>query len=112
VCVFSAQNKDDVVIPLLLENLPSAKEFKDAVDSMSPEQQVPCCVCMDVCTSVCMSGVRSVCKVLSSASVLYTHPSPPPTNTKTNDSASARRSVPCSWREACSACVLFKSSRN
>lgn len=33
------QNKDDVIIPLLLNELPSAKEFKDAVRSLSPEQR-------------------------------------------------------------------------
>jgi hypothetical protein len=33
------QNKDEVVIPLLTEVLPSAKDFKDAIASMSPEQQ-------------------------------------------------------------------------
>ena len=33
------QNKDEVLIPLLLEEIPSAKEFKDAIASLSPEQQ-------------------------------------------------------------------------
>jgi hypothetical protein len=33
------QNKDEVLIPLLLNELPTAKEFKDAVASLSPEQQ-------------------------------------------------------------------------
>ena len=33
------QNKDEVSIPLLLEEIPSAKEFKDAIKSLSPEQQ-------------------------------------------------------------------------
>eukprot|EP00980_Cylindrotheca_fusiformis_P021749 scaffold8569_cov139-Cylindrotheca_fusiformis.AAC.19 len=33
------QNKDEVIIELLLEELPSAKQFKDAVRSLSPEQQ-------------------------------------------------------------------------
>jgi len=33
------QNKDELVIPLLLDELPTAKEFKDAVKSLSPEQQ-------------------------------------------------------------------------
>jgi hypothetical protein len=32
-------NKDDLKIPLLLETIPSAKEFKDAIESLSPEQQ-------------------------------------------------------------------------
>ena len=31
--------QDEVLIPLLLEELPTAKEFKDAVKSLSPEQQ-------------------------------------------------------------------------
>ncbi|CAJ1960792.1 unnamed protein product [Cylindrotheca closterium] len=33
------QNKDEVMIPLLLNELPSAKEFKDAIQSLSPEQR-------------------------------------------------------------------------
>ena len=33
------QNKDEVMIPLLLNELPTAKEFKDAISSLSPEQQ-------------------------------------------------------------------------
>jgi hypothetical protein len=31
------QNKDEVLIPLLMNILPSAKEFKDAIASLSPE---------------------------------------------------------------------------
>jgi hypothetical protein len=33
------QNKDEVLIPLLTNVLPTAKEFKDAVASLSPEQK-------------------------------------------------------------------------
>ena len=33
------QNKDEVIIPLLLNELPSVKEFRDAIQSLSPEQQ-------------------------------------------------------------------------
>ena len=33
------QNKDEVLIPLLLNELPTPKEFKDAISSLSPEQQ-------------------------------------------------------------------------
>jgi hypothetical protein len=33
------QNKDDLRIPLLLEAIPSPKEFRDAIESLSPEQQ-------------------------------------------------------------------------
>jgi hypothetical protein len=33
------QNKDEVLIPLLLNELPTAKEFKDAIASLSPDQQ-------------------------------------------------------------------------
>ena len=33
------QNKDEVIIPLLLNELPTAKEFHDAIKSLSPEQQ-------------------------------------------------------------------------
>ena len=33
------QNKDEVMIPLLLNELPTAKEFKDAISSLSLEQQ-------------------------------------------------------------------------
>lgn len=36
------QNKDDLLIPLLTEVLPSAKDFKDAISSLSPEQQAFC----------------------------------------------------------------------
>jgi len=33
------RNKDELKIPLLLEQMPSAKEFADAIASLSPEQQ-------------------------------------------------------------------------
>jgi hypothetical protein len=33
------QNKDDLKIPLILETIPTPKEFKDAIESLSPEQQ-------------------------------------------------------------------------
>ena len=33
------QNKDDLTLPLLLEEIPTPKEFKDAIESLSPEQQ-------------------------------------------------------------------------
>ena len=33
------QNQDEVLIPLIMDEMPSAKEFKDAIGSMSPEQQ-------------------------------------------------------------------------
>ena len=33
------RDKDEVIIPLLLNDLPSAKEFKDAIQSLSPDQQ-------------------------------------------------------------------------
>lgn len=33
------QNKDDLRIPLMLEQIPTPKEFKDAIVSLSPEQQ-------------------------------------------------------------------------
>jgi hypothetical protein len=33
------ENKDEVLIPLLLETLPTPKEFRDAIESLSPEQQ-------------------------------------------------------------------------
>jgi len=33
------QNKDHVLIPLLTETIPSAKAFKEAISSLSPEQQ-------------------------------------------------------------------------
>lgn len=38
-CLVIIQNKDDVLIPLLLETIPSAKAFRDAIESLSPEQQ-------------------------------------------------------------------------
>jgi hypothetical protein len=36
------QNKDELKIPLLLETMPTPKEFRDAIESMSPEQQRFC----------------------------------------------------------------------
>eukprot|EP00932_Pfiesteria_piscicida_P017295 SRR837773.4180.p1 GENE.SRR837773.4180~~SRR837773.4180.p1 ORF type:complete len:572 (+),score=225.50 SRR837773.4180:249-1718(+) len=33
------QNKDELTIPLDLSTIPTAKEFKDAIESLSPEQQ-------------------------------------------------------------------------
>lgn len=33
------KNKDDLLIPLDLETIPSAKEFKDSIKSLSPDQQ-------------------------------------------------------------------------
>jgi hypothetical protein len=33
------QNKDDLSVPLMLETIPTPKEFADAIESMSPEQQ-------------------------------------------------------------------------
>merc|ERR1719240_2096352 len=36
------KNKDDLIIPLLLETIPTPKEFRDAIESLSPEQQAFC----------------------------------------------------------------------
>jgi hypothetical protein len=36
---FIVQNKDLVTIPLLLETIPTPKQFRDAIESLSPEQQ-------------------------------------------------------------------------
>lgn len=33
------QNKDDLKIPLILDTIPTPKEFRDAIESLSPEQQ-------------------------------------------------------------------------
>eukprot|EP00039_Didymoeca_costata_P032748 m.39240 g.39240 ORF g.39240 m.39240 type:complete len:922 (-) comp9523_c1_seq2:101-2866(-) len=33
------QNKDDLLIPLIFETVPTPKEFRDAIESLSPEQQ-------------------------------------------------------------------------
>merc|ERR1719502_2174998 len=33
------QNKDELTIPLDLSTIPTPKEFKDAIESLSPEQQ-------------------------------------------------------------------------
>eukprot|EP00005_Dracoamoeba_jomungandri_P000842 CAMPEP_0174250394 /NCGR_PEP_ID=MMETSP0439-20130205/578_1 /TAXON_ID=0 /ORGANISM="Stereomyxa ramosa, Strain Chinc5" /LENGTH=998 /DNA_ID=CAMNT_0015330449 /DNA_START=39 /DNA_END=3035 /DNA_ORIENTATION=+ len=33
------QNKDELKLPLLLETIPTPKEFRDAIESLSPEQQ-------------------------------------------------------------------------
>ena len=39
-CAMIIKDKDDLKIPLMLETMPSAKEFRDAVSSLSPEQYV------------------------------------------------------------------------
>eukprot|EP01122_Echinamoeba_exundans_P013036 TRINITY_DN5621_c0_g6_i1.p1 TRINITY_DN5621_c0_g6~~TRINITY_DN5621_c0_g6_i1.p1 ORF type:complete len:1099 (+),score=366.81 TRINITY_DN5621_c0_g6_i1:411-3707(+) len=36
------QNKDELKIPLMMETIPTPKEFRDAIESMSPEQQRFC----------------------------------------------------------------------
>jgi hypothetical protein len=36
------QNKDDLTIPLEMEQIPTPKEFRDAIESLSPEQQRFC----------------------------------------------------------------------
>jgi len=36
---FIVRNKDEMTIPLDLSTIPTAKEFKDAIESLSPEQQ-------------------------------------------------------------------------
>lgn len=36
---FLVQNKDDIKIPLNMETIPTPKEFRDAIESLSPEQQ-------------------------------------------------------------------------
>jgi hypothetical protein len=36
------QNKDELKIPLMLETVPTPKEFRDAIESLSPEQQEFC----------------------------------------------------------------------
>ena len=33
------QNKDELTIPLLLESIPNVKQFRDSIESLSPEQQ-------------------------------------------------------------------------
>jgi hypothetical protein len=38
-CGIILQNKDELRIPLMLEALPTPKEFRDAIESLSPEQQ-------------------------------------------------------------------------
>jgi hypothetical protein len=38
-CAILIKNKDDLKIPLLLEQIPTAKEFRDAIESLSEEQQ-------------------------------------------------------------------------
>lgn len=36
---FICQNKDEFKIPLLFEHIPPPKAFRDAISSLSPEQQ-------------------------------------------------------------------------
>eukprot|EP01038_Epipyxis_sp_PR26KG_P009339 gene9339-12583_t len=38
-CGFIVQNKDEITVPLELSRIPTAKEFRDAIESLSPEQQ-------------------------------------------------------------------------
>merc|ERR1719428_2194428 len=38
-CAAIVQNKDELSIPLVLSTIPTPKEFKDAIESLSPEQQ-------------------------------------------------------------------------
>jgi hypothetical protein len=38
-CAMIVKNKDDLEIPLLLETIPTPKQFRDAIESLSPEQQ-------------------------------------------------------------------------
>jgi len=33
------KDKDELTLPLMLETIPTPKEFKDAIESLSPEQQ-------------------------------------------------------------------------
>jgi len=40
------KDKDELILPLLLETIPTPKEFKDAIESLSPEQQR--CDCFSV----------------------------------------------------------------
>ena len=41
-CACIIKDKDDLAIPLLLETIPTPKEFADAIESLSPEQQRFC----------------------------------------------------------------------
>eukprot|EP01124_Arcella_intermedia_P011300 TRINITY_DN17714_c0_g1_i1.p1 TRINITY_DN17714_c0_g1~~TRINITY_DN17714_c0_g1_i1.p1 ORF type:complete len:974 (-),score=159.96 TRINITY_DN17714_c0_g1_i1:41-2635(-) len=41
-CGIIIQNKDELSIPLMLEQIPTPKEFRDAIESLSPEQQRFC----------------------------------------------------------------------
>jgi len=38
-CAIIVKNKDDLLIPLLLETIPTPKQFRDSIESLSPEQQ-------------------------------------------------------------------------
>merc|ERR1719428_1503355 len=38
-CAAIVQNKDELSIPLELSTIPTPKEFRDAIESLSPEQQ-------------------------------------------------------------------------
>merc|ERR1711904_461319 len=38
-CAAMIQNKDELTIPLQLDQIPTPKEFRDAIESLSPEQQ-------------------------------------------------------------------------
>ncbi len=57
------QNKDEVLIKVLLETVPAPEEFRDAVESLSPEQRAFCKAYreMQVCTSMCVCVLACVC---------------------------------------------------
>ena len=42
IAVLVVSNKDEVILPLVLSTVPSPKEFRDAIESLSPEQQAFC----------------------------------------------------------------------
>ena len=72
------QNKDELTIPLMLETIPAPQEFRDAIESLSPEQQAFCkayrkmqvrrvVVKVDARMRVCLTGARASaeCKAAS-----------------------------------------------
>lgn len=56
------KNKDEMVIPLILETIPSPKEFRDAIESLSPEQQRFCKAfrAMQISSMSCLPGILAL----------------------------------------------------
>ena len=52
------RNKDEFIIPLILETVPAPGEFRDAIESLSPEQQDFCKAYRQMQVRVCLTSVK------------------------------------------------------